>query len=119
MRWNLVVKVTEAEESFMRGLGARSKFYVILRKVRHQLFDAAMQCELETMFSPKPRGNKPVPAAQLAMLSLLQAYTSTSDDDAIEECKANDRWKLALCTLGSVSELRHEVVLLGALSGRW
>ena len=68
MRWNLVVKVTEAEESFMRGLGARSKFYVILRKVRHQLFDAAMQCELETMFSPKPRGNKPVPAAQLAML---------------------------------------------------
>jgi hypothetical protein len=101
MRWNLVVKVSEAENSLISGLGARSKFYVFLRKVRHQLFDAAMQRELETMFSPKPRGNKPVPAAQLAMLGLLQAYTSTSDDDAIEECKANDRWKLVLGTLGS------------------
>jgi hypothetical protein len=62
-----------------------------------------MQRELETMYSPKPRGNKPAPAAQLAMVSLLQAYTSSSDDDAIEGCKANDRRKLALGTLGSSS----------------
>jgi hypothetical protein len=101
MQWKPVVELTEAEKSLISGLGARSSFYVFLRKVRHQLFDAPMQRELDTMFLPKPRGNKPVPAAQLAMLSLLQAYTSTSDDDAIEECMANDRWKLALGTLGS------------------
>lgn len=103
MRWNPGAGLTEEEESLISGLGPRSKFYVFLRKVRHQLFDEAMQDELETMFSSKPRGNKPIPAAQLAMVTLLQAYTSTSDDGAIEECKANDRWKLVLGTLGSKS----------------
>jgi hypothetical protein len=64
MLWNPTIKLSEADKSFITGLSARSKFYVFLRKVRYQLFDAAMQHELETMYSPKPGGNKPARARE-------------------------------------------------------
>ena len=88
-------------EALVNRLGKRSKFYVFIRSIRHQLFDDAMQGELETMFSAKPRGTFPIPAAQLVLMGLLQAYDSVSDKDAIEHAIANDRWKLVLGTLGS------------------
>jgi hypothetical protein len=101
MKWTFPVELSEAEQSLTSRLGARSKFYIFLRSIRHRLFDDAFQSELETMFSGKPRGNIPIPAAQLAMLALLQAYESASDDAALEETKADDRWKLVLNSLGA------------------
>jgi transposase len=101
MRLIFPVGLTEAEQALVKRLGKRSKFYVFMRTIRHQLFDDAMQEQLETMFSDKPRGTPPIPAAQLVLMALLQAYDSVSDDDAIEHAIANDRWKLVLGTLGS------------------
>jgi len=101
MRIIFPVGLTEAEQALVKRLGKRSKFYVFMRSIRHQLFDDAMQEQLETMFSDKPRGTPPIPAAQLVLMALLQAYDSVSDDDAIEHAIANDRWKLVLGTLGT------------------
>jgi hypothetical protein len=101
MKISFPVDLTEAEQQLVSRLGKRSKFYVFLRSIRHRLFDEAMQDELETMFSDKPRGTPPIPAAQQVLMGLLQAYESVSDEDAIEEAVTSDRWKLVLGTLGS------------------
>jgi hypothetical protein len=101
MKISFDVDLSEAEDNLVKRLGKRSKFYIFLRSIRHRLLDDAMQNELEAMFSDKPRGKVAVPAAQLVLMALLQAYEKASDDDAIENAIANDRWKLVLGTLGS------------------
>lgn len=100
MKMSFPVDLSEAESNLVTRLRKRSMFYIFLRSIRHRLLDDAMQDELETMFS-KPRGTVAVPAAQLVLMALLQAYEKVSDDDAIENATANDRWKLVLGTLGS------------------
>lgn len=101
MKIRFPVDLSEAESKLVTRLHKRSQFYVFLRSIRHRLLDDAMQDELKTMYSDKPRGITPVPAAQLVLMALLQAYENVSDEDAIENAITNDRWKLVLGTLGS------------------
>ena len=51
----------------------RAKLFVFLRRVRHELFDAAFQEELATIFRDSAEGSCPVPPAQLALVMILQA----------------------------------------------
>jgi hypothetical protein len=53
------------------------------------------------MISDKLGAAPSIPAAQLVLMGLLQAYESVSEEDAIEQAITNDRWKLVLGTLGS------------------
>jgi hypothetical protein len=74
----------------------RAKLFVFLRRVRHELFDAAFQEELATIFRDSAEGRCPVPPAQLALVVILQAYTGASDDEALEALVMDRRWQLAL-----------------------
>jgi transposase-like protein DUF772 len=70
--------------------------FVFLRHHRHELFDDAFQEELATLYAPSPRGHPPIPPAQLAMATIVQAYTGVSDDEVIEATLMDRRWQLVL-----------------------
>lgn len=74
----------------------RAKLFVFLRRHRHELFDDALQTELATIFKDSSKGQPPVPPAQLALATILQAYTDTSDDEVIEATTLDRRWQLVL-----------------------
>lgn len=70
--------------------------FTFLRQVRHELFDEAFQKELAQLYADKPKGHPPVPPAQLALTTIVQAYTTASDDEAIEALTMDRRWQLVL-----------------------
>jgi IS5 family transposase len=98
MLWHVPENLTPAEERLVKKIRTRSRFYVFLREIRHQLFDEAFQAELSAVY--QPRGQEPVPPALLAMVMLLQAYAGLSDAAAVDEAEMDFRWQLVLGTLG-------------------
>jgi hypothetical protein len=70
-----------------------------LRLYRHEPFDEQFQAELAYVDSPK--GQPPVPPAQLALATILQAYTKVSDDEVIESAVMDRRWQLVLDCMGA------------------
>lgn len=99
IRWNPPVKLSPSEQKVAKVLHRVGKFYVFLREVRHELFDEAFEAELAAAY--QPRGNTPLPAALLAMVTLLQAYDQTGDADAVITAQMDKRWQLALGCLGA------------------
>jgi len=69
---------------------------VFLRQHRHALFADALQQELLTLYKDQPQGQPPVPLVQLALATLLQAYTQISDDEVIEATTMDRRWQVVL-----------------------
>jgi transposase len=69
---------------------------VFLREHRHELFSEEFQAELAQAYADKPKGQPPVPPAQLALATILQAYAGVSDDEVIEATVMDRRWQLAL-----------------------
>jgi hypothetical protein len=63
---------------------------------RHELFDEEFQQELARAYQESPKGQPPVPPAQLALATILQAYSGVSDDEVIEACVMDRRWQLVL-----------------------
>lgn len=74
----------------------RAKLFVFLRQHRHALFDEAFQTELTAIYKDSPLGHPPVPPAQLALATILQAYTGVSDDEVIEATVMDRRWQVVL-----------------------
>lgn len=74
----------------------RAKLFAFLRENRHELFDEGFQAELATIYRDSALGRPPVPPAQLALATILQAYTGVSDDEAVEATVMDRRWQLAL-----------------------
>lgn len=60
------------------------------------MFGAAFQEELETLYQESERGAVPMLPAKLALVTLFQAYTAATDDEAIEALVMDRRWQLAL-----------------------
>jgi transposase len=79
----------------------RAKLFVFLRRHRHELFDAAFQAELAAIYKDSPFGQPPLPPAQLALATILQAYTKVSDDEVIEATIMDRRWQLVLDCLNA------------------
>lgn len=94
IRWVPPVELSPEEQRIAKVLKRIGKFYVFLREVRHELFDEAFQTELATAYDP--RGTDPLPAALLAMVTLLQAYDQTGDADAVVTAQMDMRWQLVL-----------------------
>ena len=90
-----------AAETRVVGAIRHAKLFPFLRRIRHQLFDAAFQQELAALYDDGPQGPVPVAPAQLALVTLLQAYTGASDDEAIERLVMDRRWQLVLDCLGA------------------
>src|SRR5919205_3155932 len=93
--WHPPIEPSPAEQTILR-LIKRAKLFVFLRQHRHALFDDAFQQELVTIYKDSPFGQPPVPPAQLALATILQAYTGVSDDEVIEAAVMDRRWQLVL-----------------------
>lgn len=93
--WHPPVDPSPAEQTILR-LIKRAKLFVFLRQHRHELFDDTFQQELATIYKDSPFGHPPVPPAQLALATILQAYTGVSDDEVIEATIMDRRWQLVL-----------------------
>jgi hypothetical protein len=93
--WSPLVEPSPVERTVIR-LVRRAKLFVFLREHRHELFDEAFQTELAETYMDSVRGQPPVAPAQLALATILQAYTGVSDDEVIEATVMDRRWQLAL-----------------------
>ena len=93
--WHPPVDLSPAEQRVVARI-RRAKLFTFLRAHRHELFPAAFQAELAEIFAAAQRGQPPVPPAQLALATILQAYTGASDDEAIEALVMDRRWQLVL-----------------------
>jgi Transposase DDE domain/Transposase domain (DUF772) len=98
--WHPPVALSAAEEAVIRRV-RRAKLFPFLRRIRHELFDAEFQEELASLYADSPFGHEPAPPAKLALVTLLQAYTGVSDDEAIEALVMDRRWQLVLDCLDS------------------
>ena len=93
--WHPPVDLSLAEHAIIKRI-RRAKLFVFLRQHRHTLFADPFQQELLTLYKYQPQGQPPVPPAQLALATLLQAYTQVSDDEVIEATTMDRRWQLVL-----------------------
>ena len=93
-RWTPSSEVTKREAFLLKRLQRTKKLFRFLREHRLDLFDTAFQDELASMYRDSDEGKEAVPPAQLAMAILLQAYTGSSDAEAIENTlgRGMDSW---------------------------
>jgi len=93
--WHPPVELSAAEQAVVARI-RRAKLFTFLRHIRHDLLSAAFQDELATMYKDSHEGWPPVPPAQLALATILQAYTGVSDDEVLEALVMDRRWQLVL-----------------------
>ena len=93
--WQPPVELSATEQAIMKRI-KRAKLFVFLREHRHELFDETFQQEFAGLYQPSKRGQPPIPPAQLALATILQAYTGASDDEVIEATTMDRRWQLVL-----------------------
>jgi hypothetical protein len=99
MHWDVPVELNVQENKVANRLHRIGKFYVFLREIRHELFEAHFEATLAKAYK-KRRGTAPIPPALLAMVTLLQAYDHVGDADAVVTASMDKRWQLVLGTLG-------------------
>src|SRR5438128_1880134 len=99
--WRPPVELSADEEGVVGLTRERSRLFVFLRRWRHELLDEPFQRELVAMYTAAGRGQPPVPPAQLALATILQAYTGASDAEVVEEVVADRRWQIVLDCLGA------------------
>jgi hypothetical protein len=104
-RWTPPVATTPKEKLLLKRLTRTKKLFAFLRLHRHELFNDEFQAELESMYRRSGAGAEPLPPAVLCMVSLLQAYTGTSDAEAVELTVVDARWQMVLDCLGAESPL--------------
>src|SRR5215813_6338477 len=101
--WHPPIELSTAEHAIIKRI-RRAKLFVFLRQHRHTLFADPFQQELATLYKDQAQGHPPVPPAQLALATLLQAYTQVSDDEVIEATTMDRRRQLVLdCLDGETS----------------
>lgn len=93
--WRPAVELSAGEARVVKRV-RRAKLFVMLRQRRHELFDERFQGELAGLYGDGVKGQPPVPPAQLALATILQAYTGASDDEVIEATVMDRRWQLVL-----------------------
>ena len=98
--WQPPVELSVQEEQIVKRI-RKAKLFVFLRKQRHELLDEALQQELAGLYRTSERGQPPIAPAQLALATILQAYTGASDDEVIEATLMDRRWQLVLDCLDS------------------
>lgn len=103
-RWTPSSEITKREAYLLKRLQRTKKLFRFLREHRLDLFDDAFQDELASMYRDTDEAKEPVPPAQLAMAILLQAYTGSSDAEAIENATVDPRWRMVLGTLSPEEE---------------
>ena len=98
--WSPPVEPSPAEQRVIKAV-RRARLFVFLREHRHELFDEQFQAELAGAYVDSPKGQPPVPPAQLALATIVQAYAKVSDDEVIEATVMDRRWQLVLDCMGA------------------
>src|SRR5262249_48240684 len=95
--WCPPVEPSQAEQTVIKqgGRGGRGCAFAGPRPARG-VSDGEWQPGRARLHPDNPRGRPPVPPAQLALATILQAYTQASDDEVIEATLMDRRWQLAL-----------------------
>ena len=93
--WQPPVEPSRLEWEVIKRI-KRARLFVWLREHRHELLDEELQQELAGAYQDSSKGQPPVPPAQLALATILQAYTGASDDEVIEAAVMDRRWQLVL-----------------------
>jgi transposase len=94
--WQPPVALSPAEAALVKRI-QRAKRFVFLRQPRHVLFSAAFQEALGTLrYADAAVGPPPIPPAQRALATLLQAYTGVSDNEVIAAVALDRRWQVVL-----------------------
>lgn len=93
--WNPPIELSAKEQKVVSRI-RKAKLFIFLRQERHQLFDEQFQTQLATLFKDSSMGKCPVSPAQLALATILQAYTGVSDEEVIEAMEMDRRWQLVL-----------------------
>ncbi|HLP88680.1 MAG TPA: transposase, partial [Nostocaceae cyanobacterium] len=93
--WHPPTELNTQEKMIVKRI-KRAKLFTFLRECRHQLFNEEFQEELSKLYADASKGRPPVPPAQLALVTILQAYTGASDAEAIEALVMDRRWQLVL-----------------------
>ena len=93
--WNPPIELSAKEQKVVSRI-RKAKLFIFLRQERYQLFDEQFQKELATLFKNSSMGKCPVSPAQLALATILQAYTGVSDEEVIEALEMDRRWQLVL-----------------------
>src|SRR5437870_2714739 len=93
--WQPPVELYAQEEQIVKRI-RKAKLFVFLRKQRSKLLDEPFQQELSGLYWASKRGQPPIAPAQLALATILQAYTGVSDDEVIEATLMDRRWQLVL-----------------------
>ena len=84
-QWECPVPLSKKEKLICNKLKTHGKLFVFLRNNRHLIFDEKINQQLIAMYADHPKGKPPVPAAQLAMATLLQSYEQKSDAGSTAE----------------------------------
>ncbi len=117
--WNCPVPLSSKEKLICKRLKSNGKLFVFLREQRHRIFNEKITQELFSLYADHPRGKPPIPPAQLAMATLLQAYEQRSDAGATLDAMFDMRWQMVLNCLGSdeapfsqgvLCDFRHRLV---------
>jgi Transposase domain (DUF772)/Transposase DDE domain len=93
--WQPPLEPSPTEQAIMKRI-RRAKLFVFLREQRHLLLNETFQLELSGLYRDSKRGQPPISPAQLALATILQAYTGASDDEVIEATTMDRRWQLVL-----------------------
>jgi hypothetical protein len=94
-KWGPPIELSASEHVIVKRI-RRAKLFIFLREHWHEVFDAAFQEELATLYQDSPRGQPPVAPALLALATILQAYMGASDDEVIEASVMDRRWQVVL-----------------------
>src|SRR5713101_9157020 len=99
--WNPPIPLSPEEQKIAARTQKARKFFVFLRRIRHELLDADFQTTLAQSYHSTPGGKAPVEAGVLALATLLQAYCNVGDREAVERTVMDKRWQLVLDCLGA------------------
>lgn len=86
-------EIFKPENRFRKKIGEKS-FYVFLSDNRHKIFNDE---DFEKLYCLN-NGRNSTPPSLLALALILQTYTKTTDQEATDRAKYDQRWQLALGT---------------------
>src|SRR5947199_646782 len=110
--WQPPIERSQTEQTIVKRV-KRAKLFVFLRGHRYEVFNAAFQEEMSGLYRDSKRGQPPIPPAQLALATILQAYTGVSDDEVIEATTMDRRWQLVLDCLDAEEPPFSKGTLIG------
>jgi len=102
-RWKPSDEITRQEKLILKRCSKRRKLFAFLREVRNELFDEALQDELQAMYRDTGAGKPAAPPAMMAMALIIQAYLGLSDADAVDATVFELRWQMVLGRLGATT----------------